>query len=70
MVPEKRVKTCCYKVCHMVAEKCVKKVPYTVCKPVHTTKTIQVTRCCPKRVAYTVTGTCLQTTFGQHRVTV
>jgi hypothetical protein len=39
----------------MVAEKCVKQVPYTVCKPVHTTKTINVTRCVPKQVAYTVT---------------
>ena len=42
----------------MVAEKCVKQVPYTVCKPVHYTKTIQVTRCVPKQVAYTVTRCC------------
>jgi hypothetical protein len=39
----------------MVAEKCVKQVPYCVCKPVHTTKTIVVKRCVPKQVAYTVT---------------
>jgi len=53
MVPEQR--TCTYKVCHMVPETRVKKVPYTICKPVHTTKTIQVIRCVPKKVAYTVT---------------
>jgi len=45
-------------VCHMVAEKCVKRVPYTICKPVHSTKTIQVSRCVPKQVAYTVTRCC------------
>ena len=31
MVPEKRVKTCTYTVCHMVAEKHVKTCTYTVC---------------------------------------
>ena len=44
-----------YKCCHMVQEQCVKQVPYTICKPVHYTKTVQ---CChkePKQVAYTVT---------------
>ena len=46
MVPEQRVKSCNYQVCHMVAEKCVKQVPYTVCKPVHYTKTINVTSLC------------------------
>jgi len=30
-------------------------VPYCICKPVHSTKTIQVKRCVPKQVAYTVT---------------
>ena len=31
MVPEQRVKTCCYKVCHMVPEQRVKTCTYTVC---------------------------------------
>ena len=33
-----------YKVCKMVAEQCVKQVPYTVCKPVRYTKTINCTK--------------------------
>ena len=70
MVPEHCVKTCTYKVCHivesftkevpykvckMVAETCVKQVPYTVCKPVHFTKTINCTKLVAKQVPYTVT---------------
>jgi hypothetical protein len=39
----------------MVDEKRVKQEAYTVCKPVHYTKTIQVKRCVPKQVCYTVT---------------
>ena len=42
MVPECHTCEVPYKCCHMVAEKCSKQVPYTVCKPVHYTKTIQV----------------------------
>ena len=34
MVPEQRVKTCTYKVCHMVKECHEKRIPYTVCKMV------------------------------------
>ena len=50
-VVEKR----CYKVCTMVREKCVKQVPVCVTRPVHYTKTIDVCRLVPKKVAYTVT---------------
>ena len=62
MVPEQRVKTCTYRVCHMVKECHTKQVPYTVChmraretlqavaytvcKPVHYTKTVHVTKVC------------------------
>ena len=71
MVPEQRVKTCTYQVCHivkechtkeipyqvcqMVPETCVKQVPYTVCKPVCYTKTINCWKLVPKCVPYTVT---------------
>ena len=34
MVPEQRVKTCTYQVCHMVKELCEKRIPYTVCQMV------------------------------------
>ncbi len=50
MVPEQRVKTCSYKVCHMVQEQRVKQVPYTVCKPVCYTKTINCMKLVPKQV--------------------
>ncbi|MEZ6109935.1 MAG: hypothetical protein R3C99_02805 [Pirellulaceae bacterium] len=33
----------------------MKRIPYTVCKPVHYTKTIQVKKCVPRKEAYTVT---------------
>ena len=36
-------------------KQCVKQVPYTICKPVHYTKTIQCCHMVPKQVAYTVT---------------
>jgi hypothetical protein len=39
----------------MVKEHHTKQVPYTVCKPVHSTKTVRVARCVPRKVAYTVT---------------
>ena len=71
MVPEQRVKTCTYQVCHivrechtkeipyqvcrMVPETCVKQIPYTVCKPVCYTKTIDCWKLVPKCVPYTVT---------------
>jgi hypothetical protein len=44
-----------YKVCKMVAEQCVKTVPYTVCKPVCYTKTVDCVRLVPVKVPYTVT---------------
>ena len=52
---EERSREECYKVCTMVREKCVKQVPVCVTKPVHYTKTIDVCRLVPKKVAYTVT---------------
>jgi len=55
MVREERCREECYKVCTTVKEKCVKKVPYCVTRPVHYTKTIDVCRLVPKKVAYTVT---------------
>ena len=39
----------------MVPETCVKQVPYTVCKPVCYTKTIECSKLVPKCVPYTVT---------------
>ncbi len=41
----------CYKVCTMVREKCVKQVPVCVTKPVRSTRTIDVVRLVPKKVA-------------------
>jgi hypothetical protein len=78
MVPEQRVKTCCYKVCRTVTEECSKEVQYKVCTlvkecrtrqvpvcktfPVHYTKSIDVVRYVPTRVPYTVTR-CVPTTI-------
>jgi len=78
MVPEQRVKTCCYKVCRTVTEECSKEVQYKVCTlvkecrtrqvpvcktfPVHYTKSIDVVRYVPKRVPYTVIR-CVPTTI-------
>ncbi|MBT3212963.1 MAG: hypothetical protein HN345_13260, partial [Planctomycetaceae bacterium] len=41
--------------CKMVKETRTKQVPYCVTRPVHYTKTIDVCRLVPKKVAYTVT---------------
>ena len=43
------------KVCTMVKETCSKQVPICTTKPVHYTKTVDVCRIVPKKVAYTVT---------------
>ena len=77
MVAEQHVKTCtskvckmvaeqcsreeCYKVCTMVKEACTKQVPVCTTRPVHYTKTVDVVRMVPKKVAYTVTR-CVPTT--------
>ena len=58
MVPEQRVKTCTYQVCHMVKEVCEKRIPYTVCKMVPEqrvkTCTYQVCKMVPEQRVKTV----------------
>ena len=46
MVPEQRVKTCTYKVCHIESEQRVKTCNYTVCRmvPEQRVKTCTYTR--------------------------
>jgi hypothetical protein len=54
----------------MVAEKVVRKVPYTVCKPVRYEQTVPYVRWVPKQVSYTVTRCVPKVVYKEVPVTV
>jgi len=49
----------------MVQETCTKQVPFCITKPVHYTKTIEVTKLVPTKVAYTVTKCVPKTVYRE-----
>jgi len=65
MVREDRCREETYKVCTMVKEQRTKQVPVCTTRPVHYTRTVEVVRLVPKKVATTVTRCVPKTVYRE-----
>jgi hypothetical protein len=65
MVREDRCREETYKVCTMVKEQRIKQVPVCTTRPVHYTRTVEVVRLVPKKVATAATRCVPKTVYRE-----